>query len=503
VRRIPFLGVALASNWLWTFNLSPAYIAQGIIMGPTTTSHMLVGAVVGWAILSPLAKLKGWAPGPVGDWGNGSRGWIVWTSLAIMLVDALVSLGWLAGRPLVNKFRRDFSRAQGGGGGTVIWRFRAAEWSRALAARAPPAREGYRPIPPSEAETGAAAAAATSLDYGSSQAQTAQPQNNNDNNYYYYSTINNNDTHSGGKAARVTVPHNKENAALASSASNKGGGDGGGLDDHDNEDDEDDVPPSELISNRAVIAGLVASLVFCAAAIRIAFGALVPLYATAAAIAMALLLAVMGVRAQGETDLNPVSGISKLTQLVFALLVPAASTTTSMAMPGAAMMMMSTTTTTMTTTTGANHALLVNLVAGAVSEAGALQAGDMMQDLKTGHLLAAAPRAQFWGQLLGSVVGAAASAGVYRLYTRVYAVPGELFQIPTGYVWIFTARLVTGQGLPPMAREVAVGAAVLYAVVSVLRIYGANSGGGGGRGSGAWWLNYLPGGIAVAVGASL
>jgi uncharacterized oligopeptide transporter (OPT) family protein len=30
----------------------------------------------------------------------------------------------------------------------------------------------------------------------------------------------------------------------------------------------------------------------------------------------------MGVRALGETDLNPVSGISKLAQLFFALIIP-------------------------------------------------------------------------------------------------------------------------------------------------------------------------------------
>lgn len=48
--------------------------------------------VVGWAILSPLAKFEGWAPGPVGDMSNGSRGWILWVSLVIMCADSIVSL---------------------------------------------------------------------------------------------------------------------------------------------------------------------------------------------------------------------------------------------------------------------------------------------------------------------------------------------------------------------------------------------------------------------------
>ena len=48
--------------------------------------------LVGWGILSPLAKHAGWAPGPVGDMTTGARGWILWVSLAIMCSDSLVSL---------------------------------------------------------------------------------------------------------------------------------------------------------------------------------------------------------------------------------------------------------------------------------------------------------------------------------------------------------------------------------------------------------------------------
>ncbi|KAG9854753.1 oligopeptide transporter-like protein, partial [Aureobasidium melanogenum] len=171
----------------------------------------------------------------------------------------------------------------------------------------------------------------------------------------------------------------------------------------------------------------------------------------------------MGVRALGETDLNPVSGISKLTQLFFALVTPS----------------------------GSPNAVIVNLIAGAISESGALQAGDLLQDLKTGHLLGASPKAQFWGQILGSTFGAVISACIYKLYTRVYEVPGGMFQVPTAYVWVFTARLVTGQGLPPMVGEWAAGAAAVFAVFTAMRIYGNSIG--------AKWTPFVPGGIAVAV----
>jgi hypothetical protein len=54
-------------------------------MGFPTTAAMTLGMFVGWGVLSPLAKHSGWAPGPVGDSTHGSRGWILWVALAIMV----------------------------------------------------------------------------------------------------------------------------------------------------------------------------------------------------------------------------------------------------------------------------------------------------------------------------------------------------------------------------------------------------------------------------------
>ena len=235
-------------------------------------------------------------------------------------------------------------------------------------------------------------------------------------------------------------------------------------------DPPDDAPPHHLVSTRMVLVLLPLTLIFCVVCIHIAFGAYIPISLNLLAIVLALLLSIMGVRALGETDLNPVSGISKLTQLVFALVVP--------------------------TGKHANHAIVINLLAGAVSEAGALQAGDIMQDLKAGHLIGASPKAQFYGQLIGSVVGAVISAAVYKLYVSVYQVPGEMFQVPTAYVWIFTARLVTGKGLPYMAWQFAVGAGAIFVCTTMLRIYLGSSTNEALR----KLQPFVPGGIAVAVG---
>jgi len=339
---------------------------------------MLLGALIGWGILSPLAKSKGWAPGPVEDWSSGSKGWIVWVSLAIMLADSIVSLGWLLLRPIVQY-------------GPTIYTTNLTQIRR----------NGF-----------------SSLFHLPTQSQGS------------YTLL------------RPTATNSPTNPPKPS-------------------DPEPDAPPHHLVSTRTFLSLFTLSLLLCLFAIKYVYPP-IPYPAILLSLLLALLLSLMGVRALGETDLNPVSGISKLTQLFFALVIPASNP----------------------------NAIIINLLAGAVSESGALQAGDIMQDLKTGHLLGAAPRAQFWGQMIGSAVGAVVSAGVYKLYTSVYDVPGGMFQVPTAYVWIFTARLVMGKGLPAMAWRFAVGGGAVFAVLTALRV----------RGQGKAWQAYVPGGIAVAVG---
>lgn len=89
---IPLFGTHLAREWLWSFSPSLSYVGQGIIMGFPIALSMNIGMLVGWGVLSPLAKLSGWSPGPVGDMATGARGWILWVALAVMVSDSLVSL---------------------------------------------------------------------------------------------------------------------------------------------------------------------------------------------------------------------------------------------------------------------------------------------------------------------------------------------------------------------------------------------------------------------------
>jgi hypothetical protein len=267
LRNIPVFGNYAAISWLWAFNPSLAYVGQGVIMGPSTTLHMLLGAVVGWGMLSPLAHYRGWAPGAIDDWETGSKGWVVWISLAIMLADAVVGLGYLALRPVLEGL------FQGKG---LLGSLEMLGDFRSLLSQRP---AGYTAVHSVEQD---------GVEDHEGLDATLRP---------------------------VTPLSDMGSDTTYGSASRRF---------HAEEDsgDDDDAPADQQVSNRTVAVGLVLSVLVCITCTHVVFGNLVPLFATIIAVMMALVLSIMGVRALGETDLNPVSGISKLAQLFFALIIP-------------------------------------------------------------------------------------------------------------------------------------------------------------------------------------
>jgi uncharacterized oligopeptide transporter (OPT) family protein len=172
---------------------------------------MLLGAIVGWGILSPLARSRGWAAGDVGDWDDGSRGWIVWIGLAALLADALVKLGW----PLV--------------------------------------------------------AAAK---------DTLRRKNHSDSGY----------------------------SLLAGS-------------DHSTDNVDHQYNPEKITGyHRVTLISLAAASIFCVLASKIVFG-FMPIYAIVIAVALSFPLSVMGIRAVGETDVNPIAGIGLFHKLLFVVYI--------------------------------------------------------------------------------------------------------------------------------------------------------------------------------------
>lgn len=260
IRNLPVFGTVAANTWLWTLNPSLAYVGQGVIMGTETTLHMTLGAIIGWGLLSPLAKFQGWAPGPVDDWEHGSKGWIVWVSLAIMLVDAVVSLTYVGSRSILHSPMMNF---------LGIFQRKVQKIKSHIIGFSPP----------------------------------------------QYSLL---QTQDDIFSSQPGITDSRETCS----------------DDEDEDQDEDedigdtgiiqydDAPPHQLIGNKLVVFGLAASILLCIGTTHFVFGNLVPLFATIIAVLIALILSIMGVRALGETDLNPVSGISKLAQLLFAFIIP-------------------------------------------------------------------------------------------------------------------------------------------------------------------------------------
>lgn len=381
-----WMGVPLATAVGWTITPSLSYVGQGMIMGPRTTASMLLGSVLAWAVMAPVAQAAGWSSGPVGGAEHGVKGWVTWLALAVMLGDSVVIIGSTFWR-LVGSLRAKYGS-----------RMPSAVCCRGLcgAGKAPSStpQEGASLIPRSHSSD-----PASPLVRGEAGAGGA----------------------AGGVAAAVdpavaegTLPSSLELQVL---------------------DPAEEA--GENVPTMFWVVGLALGTAACAVALSVMFNS--PIYEPLVAVMLSCLVAVVAARALGETDLNPVSGVGKLSQLFFAAVAPGNVTS--------------------------------NIVAGAVSEAGAQQAGDLLQDLKTGHMLGASPRAQFFAQIAGSLVGVVVSVVAYKLLTLAYPVGGPELPAPTARVWLGMAELVNGQQLPPYAGLFAglFGAAAL--LVSVLKAW--------------------------------
>lgn len=234
--------------------------------------------LAGWALLGPLARARGWAPGPIQDFETGAAGWLMWLGLALLLGDCFSELGLLLGTAAVDK-----ARARG-------WLGAASSSSRAAAAYA-------RLL-----EAPAAAAAAAGLGSGGArdvELSSSPP-----------GSADGLDSGDGAGAAGTA----QRQAAYAAAA----GGAGAGPLRTDAAEDEDDAggradADSWMLSARFWVPGLLASTGLCTAILSPLLG--MPVHEPLIAVLLALLVALLAVRALGQTDLNPVSGVGKISQV--------------------------------------------------------------------------------------------------------------------------------------------------------------------------------------------
>ena len=130
---------------------------------------------------------------------------------------------------------------------------------------------------------------------------------------------------------------------------------------------------------------------------------------------MAAVVSLVCCRVTGETDTTPTGPMGKVTQLLYAVLPGSAGNT------------------------------VTNLItAGATSGAG-MGSADLLTDLKSGYLLGANPRKQFWAQFIGVFFGVIAIVpGWYLMVPNKEAL--ERFNPPAVNMWKAVADLLT-QGI--------------------------------------------------------
>jgi uncharacterized oligopeptide transporter (OPT) family protein len=189
--------------------------------------------------------------------------------------------------------------------------------------------------------------------------------------------------------------------------------------------------PKDQIPTLWWMGGLLAGAALAAFVSKSVFD--IPVWMTLVAVAMSWILAMIAVRSTGETDINPIGGMGKVTQLTFGALAPGSTTT--------------------------------NLMAAGITSAGASQAGDMMHDLKTGRMLGAAPRKQFIAQCLGIISGIPIATGVYTLYSNVYDIGFDEVNAPApaAHAWKAMSELLA-KGFEALPQ----GAGVAVAIAGIV-----------------------------------
>ncbi len=203
--------------------------------------------------------------------------------------------------------------------------------------------------------------------------------------------------------------------------------------------DENAVVDPEAIPNSWWIGGLGAGTVLVTLTARFVFD--IPIHLSLIAVAMSSILAAIAVRSTGETDINPVGGVGKVTQLVFGGVSPGSVSN--------------------------------NLMAAGIVGAGASQAGDMMQDLKTGYMLGASPRKQLIAQLWGIPAGCVFAVLIFQLFRSQYEIGGAEYPAPAAMAWKAVAVLMSEgfSALPTNAGWAMLGGLLFGITIPVLKKY--------------------------------
>ncbi|MHB8876176.1 MAG: OPT family oligopeptide transporter [Myxococcaceae bacterium] len=164
----------------------------------------------------------------------------------------------------------------------------------------------------------------------------------------------------------------------------------------------------------------------------------IPWWAGIISIPLSVLMGIIAARVTGETDVTPTKALGPVTQMIYGGVLPGN--------------------------------VVANVMSANVTGGVGLHAADLLTDLKSGFLLGANPRQQFYAQMFGVVAGAAIIVPAFNLIIPTADLLGsEAFPAPGAQVWAGVSKvLVDGLGgLHPTARWATLIGVVLGAVLAV------------------------------------
>lgn len=196
---------------------------------------------------------------------------------------------------------------------------------------------------------------------------------------------------------------------------------------------DDPAPPHTQIPSWQWVPLLVLSAVFTCLVLFFQYGIGIGL--SLLSILLGFVFSFIGAQSTGATDVNPLSTCAKSSQLIFGAISSGQKMDEVLAQR-------------------------LNLIAGSVAASSASQSVDMIGDLKTGHLLGAQPRVQFYAQIIGSFFSIWLSVVLYILFSKAYPCftsqfmpdypPTEtcVFGAPAVAAWRAIASAMTNPELP-------------------------------------------------------
>ncbi len=165
----------------------------------------------------------------------------------------------------------------------------------------------------------------------------------------------------------------------------------------------------------------------------------IPWWAGLVAVPLAVVMGFVAARVTGETDVTPTKALGPVTQLLYGVMTPGN--------------------------------LSGNIMSANVTGGIGLHAADLLTTLKTGWLLGASPRVQFYAQLFGVLAGAAIVVPAFNVLIPDPSVLGtDAWPAPSCLVWAGVSKAFAGGvgGLDALARAGMAAGLLLGVALAVL-----------------------------------